>query len=255
MEKSLVIIPTYNEIENIEAIVRAVMDQPIVPHVLVIDDGSPDGTAQRVRELQDEFGERLLLEERRGKLGLGTAYIHGFKVALARGYDFVFEMDADFSHSPDDLPRLQAACQQEGYDLAIGSRYINGVTVINWPIGRVLMSYFASQYVRLVTGMPVMDATAGFKCYRREVLATINLDRIRFIGYAFQIELKFLAWKHGFKLKELPVIFKDREKGQSKMSVKIFREAFLGVLQIKIGSWFRSYHRPAAPAAKTETVS
>jgi dolichol-phosphate mannosyltransferase len=246
VEKAIVIIPTYNEIENIEAIIRAVFAQPGGFHVLIVDDGSPDGTAERVQQLQAEFPDQLRLEQRRGKLGLGTAYIHGFGVALKAGYDYIFEMDADFSHNPDDLPRLLAACAHEGYDVAVGSRYINGVTVINWPIGRVIMSYFASYYVRTVTGMPVMDATAGFKCYRREVLQTIELAKVRFVGYAFQIEMKFTAWKFGFKLKEVPVIFKDREKGVSKMSVKIFREAFLGVLQLKVGSWFRTYHRRAA---------
>lgn len=242
---SLIIIPTYNEIENIEPIIRAVMGLPFSPDVLIVDDGSPDGTAEKVKELQAEFPERLHLEQRKGKLGLGTAYIHGFRYALARHYEYIFEMDADFSHNPEDLPRLYRACAEEGYDLAIGSRYINGVTVINWPIGRVLMSYFASTYVRFVTGMNIMDTTAGFKCYRRAVLASIDLDKIKFIGYAFQIEMKFNAWKLGFKIKEVPIIFKDREKGVSKMSTKIFKEAFLGVLQIKIRSWFRTYHRKA----------
>jgi dolichol-phosphate mannosyltransferase len=246
VEKAIVIIPTYNEIENIEAIVRAVFVQPGGFHVLVIDDGSPDGTANRVEELQAEFVGRLHLERRQGKQGLGTAYLYGFAIAIKRGYDYIFEMDADFSHDPNDLPRLLAACVQDGYDVAIGSRYINGVTVINWPIGRVIMSYFASYYVRKITGMPVMDATAGFKCYRRQVLETIDLANIRFVGYAFQIEMKFLAWKFGFRLKEVPVIFKDREKGVSKMSVKIFREAFLGVVQLKISSWFRTFHRGAS---------
>jgi dolichol-phosphate mannosyltransferase len=242
---SLIIIPTYNELENIEPIIRAVMGLSFLPDLLIIDDGSPDGTADKVKELQKEFTGRLHLEQRQGKLGLGTAYIHGFRYALARHYEYIFEMDADFSHNPEDLPRLYSACADEGYDLAIGSRYINGVTVINWPIGRVLMSYFASTYVRLITGMEIMDTTAGFKCYRRAVLANIELDKIKFVGYAFQIEMKFNAWKLGFKIKEVPIIFKDREKGVSKMSSKIFKEAFLGVLQIKIRSWFRTYHRKA----------
>lgn len=245
MSDSLIIIPTYNELENIEPIIRAVMGLSFLPDLLIIDDGSPDGTADKVKELQEEFPGRLHLEQRKGKLGLGTAYIHGFRYALARHYEYIFEMDADFSHNPEDVPRLYSACADEGYDLAIGSRYINGVTVINWPIGRVLMSYFASTYVRMVTGMEIMDTTAGFKCYRRTVLANIELDKIRFIGYAFQIEMKFNAWKLGFKIKEVPIIFKDREKGVSKMSSKIFKEAFLGVLQIKIRSWFRTYHRKA----------
>ncbi|WP_448519332.1 polyprenol monophosphomannose synthase [Rhodoflexus sp.] len=243
MSDSLIIIPTYNELENIEPMIRAVMGLSFLPDLLIVDDGSPDGTANKVKELQEEFPSRLHLEQRKEKLGLGTAYIHGFRYALARHYEYIFEMDADFSHNPEDLPRLYSACADEGYDLAIGSRYINGVTVINWPIGRVLMSYFASTYVRLITGMSIMDTTAGFKCYRRSVLANIDLDKIRFIGYAFQIEMKFNTWKLGFKIKEVPIIFKDREKGVSKMSSKIFKEAFLGVLQIKINSWFRTYHR------------
>lgn len=242
MSDSLIIIPTYNELENIEPMIRAVMGLSFLPDLLIIDDGSPDGTADKVKELQKEFPNRLYLEERKGKLGLGTAYIHGFRYALARHYEYIFEMDADFSHNPDDVPRLYSVCADEGYDLAIGSRYINGVTVINWPIGRVLMSYFASAYVRMITGMKIMDTTAGFKCYRRTVLANIDLDKIRFVGYAFQIEMKFNVWKLGFKIKEVPIIFKDREKGVSKMSSKIFKEAFLGVLQIKICSWFRTYH-------------
>ena len=240
MNKAIVIIPTYNEIENIELMIRHVMHLPELFDMLIIDDGSPDGTALKVKDLQEEFVGRIFLEERKGKLGLGTAYIHGFKVVLERGYEYIFEMDADFSHNPDDLIRLYNACLDEGYDLAIGSRYIKGVTVVNWPIGRVLMSYFASYYVRLVTGMKIMDTTAGFKCYKRKVLETINLDKIRFIGYAFQIEMKFTTWKHGFKIVEIPIIL-DRERGVSKMSSRIFKEAFLGVLQIKIRSWFRKY--------------
>ncbi len=209
-------------------------------HVLIIDDGSPDGTADIVKNLQKEFPESLFIEERKGKLGLGTAYIHGFNWALKHAYDFIFEMDADFSHNPEDLPRLREACLN-GADVAIGSRYIKGVNVVNWPMGRVLMSYFASVYVRMVTGIDIQDATAGFKCYRKEVLQTIQLNKIKFVGYAFQIEMKFTAIKHGFKVVEIPIIFTDRTEGTSKMSPRIFREAFLGVIQLKIGSWFRSY--------------
>ena len=209
-------------------------------HVLIIDDGSPDGTADIVKNLQKEFPENLFIEERKGKLGLGTAYIHGFNWALKHAYDFIFEMDADFSHNPKDLPRLREACLN-GADVAIGSRYIKGVNVVNWPMGRVLMSYFASVYVRMVTGIAIQDATAGFKCYRKEVLQTIQLNKIKFVGYAFQIEMKFTAIKHGFNVVEIPIIFTDRTEGTSKMSPRIFREAFLGVIQLKIGSWFRSY--------------
>jgi dolichol-phosphate mannosyltransferase len=240
----LVIIPTYNEIENIDAIVRKVMSLEPPFDLLIVDDGSPDGTGAAVKHLQAEFPNRLFLLERQGKLGLGTAYIAGFHYALDRGYEYIFEMDADFSHNPDDLVRLWAACAHEGYDLAIGSRYITGVNVVNWPIGRVLMSYFAGIYVRFITGMPVMDATAGFKCYTRRVLQTIPLDRIRFVGYAFQIEMKFTTWKYGFRIKEVPIIFTDRTQGQSKMSGKIFREAVLGVIELKVNSWFRHYNRP-----------
>ncbi len=240
----LVIIPTYNEIENIEAIVRKVMSLEPLFDLLIVDDGSPDGTGAMVKRLQTEFPERLHLMERQGKLGLGTAYIAGFRYALERGYEYIFEMDADFSHNPDDLVRLWSACAREGNDLAIGSRYIKGVNVVNWPIGRVLMSYFAGTYVRFITGMPVMDATAGFKCYNRRVLETIPLDRIRFVGYAFQIEMKFTTWKFGFRIKEVPIIFTDRTQGESKMSGKIFREAVLGVIELKVNSWFRHYNRP-----------
>lgn len=243
MKNSLVIIPTYNEKENIEDIIRTVFSLLIPFHILIIDDNSPDGTATIVRNLQYEFRDRLYLEQRAGKLGLGTAYIHGFKYALTHGYDYIFEMDADFSHNPADLPRLHEACHREGYDLAIGSRYIQGVNVVNWPMNRVLMSYFASAYVRLVTGMPIQDATAGFKCYRRKVLETINLDEVRFIGYAFQIEMKFLAYKFGFKIKEVPIIFTDRTKGTSKISKGIINEAFYGVLKMKINSYFRYFNR------------
>lgn len=243
MNKSLVIIPTYNEIENIEAIIRKVLSLSIPFHLLIIDDNSPDGTAGVVARLCTEYPDRLFLEERKGKLGLGTAYIHGFKYALARGYDFIFEMDADFSHNPEDLVRLYSACAHDHYDLAIGSRYINGVNVVNWPMNRVLMSWFASYYVRLVTGMPISDATAGFKCYSRKVLETIKLDEIRFIGYAFQIEMKFMAFKFGFNIVEVPIIFTDRSLGQSKMSKGIVGEAFLGVIKMKVNSYFRHFTR------------
>ncbi|WP_338814553.1 polyprenol monophosphomannose synthase [Bernardetia sp. Wsw4-3y2] len=248
MKERIVIIPTYNEIENIEAIIRAVFSLELPFHVLIIDDGSPDGTALKVKELQKEFINFLHIEERKGKLGLGTAYIHGFKWALKNEYQFIFEMDADFSHNPKDLIRLYTSCateNEEGIrnDVAIGSRYVQGVNVVNWPMSRVLMSYFASIYVRIVTGMPIHDATAGFKCYRREVLETINLDTIKFVGYAFQIEMKFTAWKYGFRVGEVPIIFTDRTKGTSKMSSGIFKEAFFGVLQMKINSFFKKYVR------------
>lgn len=223
--------------------VRKVMQLPHPFDLLVIDDGSPDGTAGIVRDLQFEFPGRLHLETRQGKLGLGTAYIHGFKYALNKGYEFIFEMDADFSHNPNDLMRLYYACAVDGYDVAIGSRYIQGVNVVNWPMSRVLMSYFASTYVRLVTGMPIADTTAGFKCYRRKVLETIQLNKIRFVGYAFQIEMKFLTYKFGFKIKEVPIIFTDRTKGVSKMSSSIFKEAVLGVMQMKVNSYFRHFDR------------
>ena len=239
---SIVIIPTYNEKENIEKIIRKVYTLPVDFHVLVVDDGSPDGTGAIVKRLQSEFADRLFLEERRGKSGLGTAYIHGFEWCIARSYRYIFEMDADFSHNPEDLPRLREACVS-GADMAIGSRYIKGVNVVNWPMSRVLMSYFASGYVRLITGIDVRDATAGFVCYRREVLEAIPLDRIRFVGYAFQIEMKFTAIKYGFKVVEIPIIFTDRTEGVSKMSTRIFREAFFGVIQMKVGSWFRKYKR------------
>lgn len=239
---SIVIIPTYNEIENIEKIIRSVFSLEKCFHILIIDDGSPDGTAKKVHELmENEFGNRLFIIERSGKLGLGTAYIAGFKWALANSYEYIFEMDADFSHDPADLPRLYAACHDEGYDVAIGSRYVSGVNVVNWPIGRVLMSYFASQYVRIVTGFKVHDTTAGFKCYRRRVLETIELDRIRFKGYGFQIEMKFTAYKIGFKIKEVPVIFVNRREGVSKMSGGIFGEAFFGVMRLRWDGWTRKY--------------
>ena len=238
---SIVIIPTYNERENIENIIRAVFALEKVFHILIIDDGSPDGTASIVKTLQQEFPERLFMIERKGKLGLGTAYIAGFKWSLEHDYEYIFEMDADFSHNPADLPRLYKACAEEGADVAIGSRYISGVNVVNWPMGRVLMSYFASKYVRLITGIPVQDTTAGFKCYRRRVLETIDLDGIRFKGYAFQIEMKFTAYKCGFKIVEVPVIFINRELGTSKMNSSIFGEAVFGVIKLKVHSWFHKY--------------
>lgn len=239
---SLIIIPTFNEKENIEKIIRRIFSLPHDFHILIIDDGSPDGTADIVKNLQGEFAGKLHIEERKGKLGLGTAYIHGFKWAIEREYNFIFEMDADFSHNPDDLIRLKQACI-DGADLAIGSRYIKGVNVVNWPMSRVLMSYFASVYVRVITGIGIQDATAGFKCYRRIVLQTINLDKISFVGYAFQIEMKFTTIQHGFKVVEVPIIFTDRTEGTSKMSTRIFREAFLGVIEMKVGSWFRKYRK------------
>ena len=241
---SIVIIPTYNERENIENIVRAVMALEHGFHILVIDDGSPDGTANIVKGLmKQEFAERLFLLERSGKLGLGTAYIAGFRWALEHGYDYIFEMDADFSHNPADLPRLYKACAEEGADLSIGSRYVSGVNVVNWPIGRILMSYFASVYVRIVTGMPIHDTTAGFVCYRRKVLETINLEAVRFKGYAFQIEMKYSAYKLGFKLKEVSVIFVNRVLGTSKMNTSIFGEALFGVLQLRIDAWKGKFKR------------
>ena len=239
---SIVIIPTYNEKENIEKIIRAIFALEKSFHILVIDDGSPDGTAAIVRGLiSTEFGSRLHIVERSGKLGLGTAYITGFKWALERDYEYIFEMDADFSHDPNDLPRLYAACHDEGYDVAIGSRYVSGVNVVNWPIGRVLMSYFASKYVRIVTGFKVHDTTAGFKCYKRRVLKTIELDKIRFKGYAFQIEMKYTAYKIGFKIKEVSVIFVNRREGVSKMSGGIFGEAFFGVMKLRWDGLTRKY--------------
>ena len=243
---SIVIIPTYNEKENIENIIRAVLALEGDYHVLVIDDGSPDGTAGIVRRLMTtEFEGCLFMIEREGKQGLGTAYITGFKWALDHGYDYIFEMDADFSHNPDDLPRLYAACHDEGYDVAIGSRYVSGVNVVNWPMGRVLMSYFASKYVRLITGVGIHDTTAGFKCYKRRVLQTIELDKIRFKGYGFQIEMKFTAYKIGFRIKEVPVIFVNGREGVSKMSGGIFSEAFFGVMRMRWDGWFRKY--PSLP--------
>ena len=239
---NLVIIPTYNEKENIEAIITAVMELPIEYHVLVIDDGSPDGTANIVKNLMvNKYVGKLHIVERAGKLGLGTAYIAGFKWAIEHKYDYIFEMDADFSHNPQDLLKLYDACANQGADVAIGSRYVSGVNVVNWPMGRVLMSYFASKYVRVVLGMKIHDTTAGFVCYRREVLETIELDKIRFKGYAFQIEMKFTAYKCGFKIQEVPIIFVNRVLGTSKMSGGIFSEALLGVVRLRIGSWTRKY--------------
>ena len=238
---SIVIIPTYNERENIERIIRAVFALEHGFHILVIEDGSPDGTANIVKGLQKEFPERLFMIERSGKQGLGTAYITGFRWALEHTYEYIFEMDADFSHNPNDLPRLYKACAEEGADLSIGSRYVSGVNVVNWPMGRVLMSYFASKYVRLITGLPIHDTTAGFVCYRRQVLQTIPLDHIRFKGYAFQIEMKFTAYKCGFRVKEVPVIFINRELGTSKMNSSIFGEAVFGVIRLKWDSWFKKY--------------
>ena len=242
---SIVIIPTYNEKENMEKIIRAVFSLDKCFHILVIDDGSPDGTASIVKRLQkDEFGDRLFLIERQGKQGLGTAYITGFKWSLEHDYEYIFEMDADFSHNPDDLPRLYAACHDEGADVAVGSRYVTGVNVVNWPMGRVLMSYFASKYVRFVTGINIHDTTAGFVCYRRRVLKTIDLDKIRFKGYAFQIEMKYTAYKIGFKIKEVSVIFVNRKEGTSKMSGGIFSEALFGVMRLRLDDWFKKYPKP-----------
>ena len=241
MSLNLVIIPTYNEKENIENIIRVVFTQSISFHILVIEDGSPDGTAAIVKRLQTEFPASLFMIEREGKLGLGTAYITGFKWALEHNYEFIFEMDADFSHNPEDLNRLYDACANQGADVAIGSRYVTGVNVVNWPIGRVLMSYFASKYVRFVLGVNIADTTAGFKCYRREVLETIELDKIRFKGYAFQVEMKYTAFECGFTLKEVPVIFINRVLGTSKMNGGIFGEAFFGVIQLKLNSFFRKF--------------
>ncbi|MFN5347768.1 MAG: polyprenol monophosphomannose synthase [Bacteroidota bacterium] len=243
MSDSLIIIPTYNEKENIGKMLDALMALTFSFDVLIIDDNSKDGTAGIVKDYIKQFPNRIYIEERSGKLGLGTAYIHGFKWALKREYQFIFEMDADFSHNPNDLIRLRDACSNGNADLSIGSRYITGVNVVNWPMGRVMMSYFASMYVRIVTGMTIRDTTAGFKCYSRKVLEALNFDKIKFTGYAFQIEMKFATWKLGFKIVEVPIIFTDRSEGQSKMSGGIFKEAIFGVLSIKIKSWFRSYNK------------
>lgn len=242
MADNLVIVPTYNEKENIEALIRRVVDFPDVFNMLIIDDNSPDGTAEIVRRLGEEYDGRVFLLEREGKLGLGTAYILGFRWALDHGYQYIFEMDADFSHNPKELPALLRACREEGFDLAIGSRYVNGVNVVNWPMGRVLMSYYASTYVRFITGMPFRDTTAGFKCYTRRVLKKVLEDPVKFVGYAFQIEMKFRAWKYGFKIKEVPIIFRDRTQGQSKMSSGIFKEAIFGVISMKVSSWFKRWN-------------
>jgi dolichol-phosphate mannosyltransferase len=245
VSNALVIIPTYNEKENINLIIDAVLSLPKDFHVLIVDDGSPDGTADIVKQLQAHYNsateKKLHLLQRSGKLGLGTAYITGFKYGIENGYDFLLEMDADFSHDPKDLVNLYLTCSEGGADVSIGSRYATGVNVVNWPMGRVLMSYFASQYVQIITGIPIQDTTAGFVCYRKEVLKTIDLDKVKFVGYAFQIEMKFLAWKFGFTLKEIPIIFTERTRGQSKMSAGIFKEAFFGVMQMTIQSWFRKY--------------
>lgn len=246
MEKSVVVIPTYNEKENIRPIIEAVIGLNQGFHILVVEDNSPDGTALIVKDLIKEYPTFVHILERPGKQGLGTAYIAGFKWAIEHNYEYIFEMDADFSHNPADLIRLHKACHN-GADLAIGSRYITGVNVVNWPIGRVLMSYYASAYVRLITGMKIRDTTAGFKCYRRTVLQTIDLDRIKFKGYAFQIEMKFTTWKHGFKIVEVPIIFTDRTQGTSKMSGGIFGEAILGIIKLKISSWFRKYPKASKP--------
>jgi dolichol-phosphate mannosyltransferase len=241
--KAVVIIPTYNEKENIANIIDAVFQLNQGYHVLIIDDNSPDGTARIVKDKQTDADGKLHILERKGKLGLGTAYIAGFKWSLEHGYDYIFEMDADFSHNPEDLPRLLEACEEEGADLAIGSRYVSGVNVVNWPIGRVLMSYFASKYVRFVTGLNIADTTAGFKCYSAKVLRAIDFSEIHFKGYAFQIEMKFTAWKLGFQLTEVPIVFTDRTKGTSKMSGGIFNEAVWGVLSMKVRSWFKKPKR------------
>ena len=233
MERKIIIIPTYNEKENIEKIIRAVFSLEGDYHIIIIEDNSPDGTGQIVKRLQKEFPERLFMIERTGKQGLGTAYIAGFKWSIGHGYDYIFEMDADFSHNPEDVPRLYEACAKDGADVAIGSRYCNGISVINWPIGRVIMSYFASVFVRKVLDMKIYDSTAGFKCYKRKVLETIDLDNIRMKGYGFQIEMKYSAYKLGFKIKEVPIIFVDRKEGSSKMSSSIFGEAFWGVIGMR----------------------
>lgn len=242
---AIVIIPTYKERENIRAMIDTVFNLPKDFDILIVDDNSPDGTPQIVEQMQREYNDenttRLHLLKRHGKLGLGTAYITGFKYAIEHGYEFILEMDCDFSHDPKDLISLYLTCSERGGDVAIGSRYATGVNVVNWPIGRVLLSYFASSYVRLITGMPIRDTTAGFVCYRKKVLETIQLDRVKFVGYAFQIEMKFLAWKFGFTLEEVPIIFTERTRGESKMSAGIFKEAFFGVLQMTIQSWFKKF--------------
>ncbi len=241
LNNSLVIIPTYNEKENIFDIIDAVLNLEQPFDVLVVDDNSPDGTATIVKSKIETNSNRVHILERQGKHGLGTAYIAGFKWGLEKGYDYLFEMDADFSHNPEDLIKLYDACAKDGNDLSIGSRYVTGVNVVNWPMSRVLMSFFASKYVQFITRIPIKDTTAGFKCFKRQVLETIDLDNIKFVGYAFQIEMKFKTWKHGFKLKEVPIIFTDRTRGTSKMSSGIFKEAVMGVIQLKVNSWFKKY--------------
>lgn len=248
MNKGIIILPTYNEAENIVQLIEDIASLPERFDILVVDDNSPDGTVDKIQQYirsrahSSEIDDlKIIIENREDKKGLGTAYIHGFKKALKEGYEYIFEMDADFSHNPTDLILLYNTCADEGYDLAIGSRYISGVNVVNWPMGRVLLSYFASSYVRIITGMPVRDATSGFKCYKRKVLETIDLDKIRFIGYAFQIEMKFITWKYGFKLKEVSIVFTDRKRGESKMSVKIIKEAIWGVISMKFNSFFKKY--------------
>jgi dolichol-phosphate mannosyltransferase len=245
MNNAIVIIPTYKERDNVVAMIQAVLGQPKDFHILIIDDNSPDGTAELVKKAQEDYNTntetKIHLIQRVDKLGLGTAYIDGFRYCIKKGYDYILEMDADFSHDPKDLSSLYLECSEFNQDVSIGSRYATGVNVVNWPIGRVLLSYFASSYVRLITGMPIRDTTAGFVCYRRKVLETIPLEEIRFVGYAFQIEMKFLAWKYGFKIKEVPIIFTERVRGESKMSAGIFKEAFFGVLQMTITSWFKKY--------------
>ena len=243
MPNNLVIIPTYNELDNIEKVIRKIISLEIVFDILIVDDNSPDGTAILVKDFIKEFPERLFLAEREKKSGLGTAYIYGFKWALQKGYEYIFEMDADFSHDPNDLIRLYDACANRGFDVSIGSRYITGANVVNWPLNRILISYWASLYVRAITGIHIKDTTAGFKCYKRKVLETIDLDAIKFIGYAFQIEMKFTAWKFGFKIVEIPIVFTDRVVGQSKMSKNIFMEAFLGVIKLKWNSFFYDYSK------------
>lgn len=246
MSNAIVIIPTYNEKENISQIIETVLTLPKDFDILIVDDNSPDGTADIVKNLQSNFNSgntRLHLLQRKGKLGLGTAYIDGFNFALDKGYEYILEMDADFSHDPKDLVGLYLACSENGFDMCVGSRYVTGVNVVNWPMGRVLLSYFASAYVRFVTRMPIRDATAGFVCYKKEVLQTIPLSKVKLIGYGFQIEMKFLVWKYGFKITELPIIFTERVRGQSKLSAGIFKEAFFGVIQLTIGSWFKKYDR------------
>lgn len=242
MSKNIVIIPTYNEKENVEKMIRKVFSLETLFHLLIVEDNSPDGTAEIVKKLMNEFPEQLHILERKGKLGLGTAYIAGFKWALEKGYDFIFEMDCDFSHNPDDLEQLYQVAA-DGADVVIGSRYVSGINVVNWPLRRVLMSYFASVYVRIVTGMNVRDTTAGFKCYRRKVLETIEFEKIKLIGYGFQIEMKFTAYKFGFKMVEIPIVFTDRKEGSSKMSGGIFNEALWGVMKMKIRSWFKKYEK------------